>query len=100
MYGGTLARLMGEAILAFCGAPIAHEDDPERECRARLDIVSGTKARTDTAEKARGGAARNRKHSDLGVEQAVQTYAEFLQGPLVQISTATVGEAMEAPRAE
>jgi class 3 adenylate cyclase len=29
-YEGTLARLMGDAILAFFGAPIAHEDDPER----------------------------------------------------------------------
>ena len=29
---GTLARLMGDAILAFFGAPIAHEDDPERAC--------------------------------------------------------------------
>jgi class 3 adenylate cyclase len=36
---GTLARLMGDAILAFFGAPIAHEDDPERACRAALDIL-------------------------------------------------------------
>ena len=27
-YEGTVARLMGDAILAFFGAPIAHEDDP------------------------------------------------------------------------
>ena len=27
---GTVARLMGDAILAFFGAPIAHEDDPQR----------------------------------------------------------------------
>jgi len=39
-YGGTLARLMGDAILAFFGAPVAHEDDPERACRAALDIIS------------------------------------------------------------
>jgi class 3 adenylate cyclase len=29
-YEGTVARLMGDAILAFFGAPIAHEDDPQR----------------------------------------------------------------------
>ena len=35
-YEGTLARLMGDAILAFFGAPIGHEDDPERACLAAL----------------------------------------------------------------
>ena len=40
-YEGTIARLMGDAILAFFGAPIAHEDDPYRACRAALDIVQG-----------------------------------------------------------
>ncbi len=38
-YEGTLARLMGDAVLAFFGAPIAHEDDPERAVRAALDIL-------------------------------------------------------------
>jgi class 3 adenylate cyclase/tetratricopeptide (TPR) repeat protein len=38
---GTLARLMGDAILAFFGAPLAHEDDPERAIRAGLEIIAG-----------------------------------------------------------
>ena len=38
-YEGTLARLMGDAVLAFFGAPIAHEDDPQRAVLAALDIV-------------------------------------------------------------
>ena len=38
-YEGTLARLMGDAILAFFGAPIAHEDDPQRAVLAALDTV-------------------------------------------------------------
>ena len=38
-YEGTLANLMGDAILAFFGAPIAHEDDPERAVLAALDII-------------------------------------------------------------
>ena len=40
-YEGTLARLMGDAIFAFFGAPIAHEDDPRRAVQAGLDIVAG-----------------------------------------------------------
>jgi class 3 adenylate cyclase len=39
-YEGTLARLMGDAVLAFFGAPIAHEDDPERAVRAGLEILA------------------------------------------------------------
>lgn len=37
-YQGTVGRLMGDAILAFFGAPTAHEDDAERAVRAALDI--------------------------------------------------------------
>jgi class 3 adenylate cyclase len=40
-YEGTVARLMGDAILAFFGAPIAHEDDPQRATLAALDILNG-----------------------------------------------------------
>src|SRR5438094_1381189 len=38
-YGGTIARLMGDGVLAFFGAPTAHEDDPERAVRCGLDLV-------------------------------------------------------------
>lgn len=40
-YEGTVARLMGDAILAFFGAPIAREDDPQRAVLAGLEIVAG-----------------------------------------------------------
>src|SRR5438105_2754691 len=38
-YGGTIARLMGDGVLAVFGAPGAHEDDPERAVRCGLDLV-------------------------------------------------------------
>src|SRR4029077_17938651 len=38
-YDGTIARLMGDGVLAFFGAPKAHEDDPERAVRCGLDMV-------------------------------------------------------------
>ena len=38
-YEGTIAQLLGDGVLAFFGAPIAHEDDPERAIRAALEIL-------------------------------------------------------------
>ena len=40
-YEGFVPRLMGDAILAFFGAPIAHEDDPQRAVLAGLEIQAG-----------------------------------------------------------
>jgi class 3 adenylate cyclase len=37
-YDGTVARLMGDGELVFFGAPVAHEDDPERAVRCALDM--------------------------------------------------------------
>jgi class 3 adenylate cyclase/tetratricopeptide (TPR) repeat protein len=42
-YEGFVPRLMGDAILAFFGAPIAHEDDPQRAILAGLEIQSALK---------------------------------------------------------
>jgi class 3 adenylate cyclase/tetratricopeptide (TPR) repeat protein len=53
-YGGTVARLMGDAILAFFGAPQAHEDDPERAVRAALEIQSAMAEYTGTVRNAYG----------------------------------------------
>jgi len=39
-YEGTVARLVGDALVAFFGAPVAHEDDPIRAVRAGLDILA------------------------------------------------------------
>src|ERR1044072_1343687 len=41
-YEGTIAQLQGDAMLAFFGAPIAHEDDPDRAIFAALDLIEAT----------------------------------------------------------
>ncbi|MDP8904692.1 MAG: AAA family ATPase [Chloroflexota bacterium] len=41
-YEGTIAQLQGDAMLAFFGAPVAHEDDPERAVHAALDMLAAT----------------------------------------------------------
>jgi class 3 adenylate cyclase/tetratricopeptide (TPR) repeat protein len=33
-YGGTVEKFIGDAVMALFGAPVAHEDDPERAVRA------------------------------------------------------------------
>jgi class 3 adenylate cyclase len=35
-FGGTVANLLGDGVLAVFGLPVAHEDDPERAVRAAL----------------------------------------------------------------
>jgi len=37
-FGGTVEKLIGDAVMALFGAPLAHEDDPERAVRAGLAI--------------------------------------------------------------
>ena len=50
--GGTVEKFIGDAVMATFGAPVAHEDDPERALRAaramlrRLTEVNGTLAGT------------------------------------------------------
>ena len=43
-YEGSIARLLGPALLAFFGAPVAHEDDPVRAVRAALDLLQIARA--------------------------------------------------------
>lgn len=37
-YEGTIAHVQEDELLAFFGAPVAHEDDPVRAIRAALDV--------------------------------------------------------------
>lgn len=38
-FGGRLEKLMGDGVFAVFGAPVAHEDDPERAVRAAIRVL-------------------------------------------------------------
>jgi class 3 adenylate cyclase/tetratricopeptide (TPR) repeat protein len=37
-FGGTVEKFIGDAVVAIFGAPVAHEDDPERAVRAAFAV--------------------------------------------------------------
>ncbi len=43
-YGGHIDKFIGDEIMALFGAPLAHENDPERTLRAALDMASQLEA--------------------------------------------------------
>jgi len=44
LYGGTVEKFIGDAVMAVWGTPTATEDDAERAVRAALDLVAAVSA--------------------------------------------------------
>jgi len=59
-YEGTVARVLGDSILVFFGAPIAHEDDPVRAVRSALEILPI------------GNSFSTRLHQEFGIDFAIR----------------------------
>ena len=68
-YEGTVAKLMGDAVLAFFGAPTAHEDDPQRAVLAALDMLAAVRLFAEEIRKEMG--------IDFGIRIGINT------GPVV-----------------
>jgi class 3 adenylate cyclase/tetratricopeptide (TPR) repeat protein len=47
LYGGTIEKFIGDAVMAVWGTPTATEDDAERAVRAALDLVAAVSALGD-----------------------------------------------------
>jgi class 3 adenylate cyclase/tetratricopeptide (TPR) repeat protein len=63
-FGGHVDKLTGDGIMAVFGAPVAHEDDPERAVRAALAMQRAVKRLVEDAE---GGGRR------LGLRVGINT---------------------------
>jgi len=60
-HGGTVDKYMGDAIMAFWGAPIWQEDHPSRACKAALEML------VKLAELQKEWEARGIPRLDIGV---------------------------------
>ncbi len=54
LYGGTVEKFIGDAVMAVWGAPVANEDDAERAVRTALDLVAAV-TELDPSLSARAG---------------------------------------------
>ena len=72
LYGGTVEKFIGDAVMAVWGTPTATEDDAERAVRAALDLVAAVSALGDEvgAEvlQARAGVLTGEAAVTLGAE--------------------------------
>ncbi len=75
-FGGTLDKFIGDAAMGVFGAPVTHEDDPERAARTALRILE-TVRKLNEADPSLGLAVR------IGIETGEAVVALGGSGPLV-----------------
>jgi class 3 adenylate cyclase/tetratricopeptide (TPR) repeat protein len=72
LYGGTVEKFIGDAVMAVWGTPTAQEDDAERAVRAALDLVAAVSALGDEVGapdlRARAGVLMGEAAVTLGAE--------------------------------
>ena len=72
LYGGTVEKFIGDAVMAVWGTPVATEDDAERAVRAALELVAAVSALGQEvgAEelRARGGVLTGEAAVTIGAE--------------------------------
>jgi class 3 adenylate cyclase len=67
LYGGTVEKFIGDAVMAVWGTPVAQEDDAERAVRAALDLVAAV-ADLAPGVSARAGVLTGEAAVTLGAE--------------------------------
>jgi predicted ATPase/class 3 adenylate cyclase len=66
-YDGFIEKFIGDAILAVFGAPVAHEDDPERAIRAALGMQARLQRLRSNVDGSTGGALTMRIGVNTGL---------------------------------
>jgi predicted ATPase/class 3 adenylate cyclase len=67
LYGGTVEKFIGDAVMAVWGTPVAQEDDAERAVRAALDLVAAV-PELDSSLGARAGVLTGEAAVTLGAK--------------------------------
>jgi class 3 adenylate cyclase/tetratricopeptide (TPR) repeat protein len=77
LHGATIEKYIGDAVVAVFGAPVTHEDDPERAVRAALAIIDslGDAARVaiNTGEAVVAIGARAERGDEIVLGDVVNT---------------------------
>jgi class 3 adenylate cyclase/tetratricopeptide (TPR) repeat protein len=81
-FGGRVDKLIGDGIMAVFGAPVAHEDDPERAVRAALAMQRAVRR---VVEEEEGGGRR------LGLRVGINT-GPVAAGVQADMSYTVVGD--------
>ena len=73
LYGGTVEKFIGDAVMAVWGTPTAQENDAERAVRAALDIIAAVSALGDEMGasdlRARAGVLTGEAAVTLGAQE-------------------------------
>lgn len=94
-FGGTVEKFVGDAVMAVFGAPVAHEDDPERAVRSALRIVDAI----DELNEERPGmdleirAAVNTGEALVALGARPEHGEGFVTGDVVNIASRLQGQA-------
>jgi class 3 adenylate cyclase/predicted ATPase len=75
LYGGTVEKFIGDAVMAVWGTPVATEDDAERAVRAALDLVAAVSALGDEI-----GASQLRARAGVMTGEAAVNLAAVGEG--------------------